>query len=82
MKLLLDDLGNDIINTWIDSELNGYDKDEQIPNYRRITSPLYGRIQTICYGTLMHQTIQIPVKVDQMDYLKNELRDNITSIEK
>ncbi|MBP1970020.1 hypothetical protein J2Z83_002128 [Virgibacillus natechei] len=42
MKVILFDLNNTEINKWIDSEIEGYEKEEDVPRYRILTGQPYG----------------------------------------
>lgn len=78
LKILLSDLGNTEIVTWIDSELSGY-SDDNVPTYREFDGILFGN--TLQAGRLIRRNMAIPVKREHSDCTHVKLRDNITAIE-
>lgn len=47
LKILLSDLGDDSVRSWINSEQEGYRDGDSIPPCRHVKSPLYGEINTL-----------------------------------
>lgn len=82
LKILLSDLGNDSVKSWINSELEGYRDVDSIPPYRHIKTPLYGEVQYVILGNLINRKMQIPVKTEHIDHLEITMKDNISIIEK
>jgi hypothetical protein len=82
LKLLITDLNDNSITNWINSELEGYKDDDNIPPYRRLKSPLYGEIQYVSLGNLINRKMQIPVKIEHLNFLEIKLKDNISVVEK
>lgn len=81
LKLLLSDLDSSEVASWIDSELEGYSSDENIPEYRKFTGVLCGNVLQVGGGGILKRQMVIPVKVEQLEYTQTYLRDNITAIE-
>lgn len=57
LDLMTEDLGDNEIRAWINKELNGYNNDDAIPNYRKIDVTVVGDIQV---GYQLYKNIQIP----------------------
>lgn len=57
LDLMTEELGDNEIRTWINKELNGYNNDDVIPNYRKIDVTVVGDIQV---GYKIYKNIQIP----------------------
>lgn len=82
LKLLISDLNDNSIINWINSELEGYRNDDNMPPYRKLKSPLYGEIQYYSGGSLINRKMQIPVKTKHLNLLEFKMKDNISVIEK
>lgn len=57
LDLMTEELGDNEIRTWINKELNGYNNDDVIPNYRKTDVTVVGDIQV---GYKIYKNIQIP----------------------
>lgn len=82
LKLLISDLNDNSITNWINSELEGYKDDDNIPPYRHLKSTLYGEIQYASLGNLINRKMQIPVKIEHLNLLEIKLKYSISVIEK
>lgn len=72
-KILLQDLGNEELIKWVDSELSGYSEDADLPMYRRIHGQLYGSYMKGSMVSHMQYT-HVPLPLGNMpDDLKNNL---------
>lgn len=59
LKLLLQDNDNEKINKWLNSEINGYQKGEKIPQYRIISCTIKGNVVS---GYSVISKMNIPVQ--------------------
>jgi hypothetical protein len=82
LKLLISDLNDNSIINWINSELEGYKSDNNVPPYRILKSPLYGEVQYYSGGSLINRKMQIPIKTKYLNLLEFKIKDNISAIEK
>ena len=58
LALMLEDIDNKEIKNWVKNEINGYQKDDDIPNYRKANTMLIGNIQV---GYAIYNHINIPL---------------------
>ena len=82
LKLLVDDLNDNTITEWIESELEGYKNNDSVPSYRTKTTPIYGLVQIIGAGNLINREMNIPIKKEYLHILDIAICDNIAAIEK
>ena len=80
LKILLSDLDNSEVNSWIESELSGYKKGD-VPEYRKLRGTMFGTLQYVSMGAMINRKMAIPVKVDKLDSTNVNMTDNITTIE-
>lgn len=78
LKILLSDLDDTDIASWIDSELSGYNSDN-VPKYREFDGILFGNV--LQPAGIVRRNMAIPVKNEFSDCTHVILRDNITAIE-
>ena len=78
LKLLLQDCKNEKVLSWIDKEINGYGKNDQLPNYRILNCSIEGNIKS---GLLILSHVNIPIKEEYKKYVLNfEVRFGLNSI--
>ncbi len=79
LDLMLEDIDDKGIKNWVDNEINGYQKDDDIPNYRKANTMLIGNIQV---GYAIHNHINIPLSDSKAieAFTKLEIRDPISTI--
>lgn len=72
LKVILSSIKNKDIQTWIESELNGYKNVDDIPDYRVV----HGVVKGSCtvYNTVQYTNIAFPVR-----HLDDKIRKNICS---
>lgn len=82
LKVILSSLENQIINTWINKELNGYNVDDEIPDYRLKKGIPYGIMED---HSRRYSNILIPIehleKKDRDSILEMKFYQSISSIE-
>lgn len=81
LKLLLSDLGDQEVTTWIDSELSGYGASDNIPEYRKFEGTLCGNVEQAVANKILQHKMAIPIKDEYPDFNQRYLRENITAIE-
>ena len=78
LNLLLEDIKNERIKEWIDSEINGYDNEDIVPNYRIINAEIIGNIQV---GYTVYSSVNIPIEKEFIEVCKKiRIRDGIYKI--
>lgn len=58
LNFILEDIDNEEIKNWVNKELNGYDEDSTIPQYREMKTTLIGDV-LVNYG--LYKNVSIPV---------------------
>lgn len=79
LDLMLEDIDDKEIKNWVNNEINGYQKDDDIPNYRKTNTMLIGNIQV---GYAIYNHINIPLSDSKAveAFTKLEIRDPISTI--
>ena len=79
LDLMLEDIDDKEIKNWVNNEINGYQKDDDIPNYRKANTMLIGNIQV---GYAIYNHINIPLSDSKAieAFTKLEIRDPISTI--
>lgn len=78
LNLLLQDNNNEKIKKWLNSEINGYEEKEKLPQYRIISCEIKGNIVS---GYSAISNMNIPVKEDFKELVsKVEIRQGINEI--
>ena len=79
LNLMLEDLGDKAIKKWVNNEMNGYQKDDDIPDYRIASTMLIGNVQV---GYTVYNHINIPLSDSKAidAFTKLEIRDPISTI--
>lgn len=79
LDFILEEIDDFETKSWVNSELNGYKKDDDIPRYRKVTAILLGNIQV---GNVLYKNIEIPLadaEAIEM-FSKIEIREPISTI--
>lgn len=74
LKLLLLSFPNEKLQHWVNKELSGYSKDDEVPDYRRKAASLKGSF--VFYNT-SYSNVGIPMSSD----LPNEVRETLDFVE-
>lgn len=78
MDLLLEDLKDKKIKKWVNNEINGYGKDEIVPNYRKASAEIIGTVRN--YNTVVSH-YSIPIPLEETEELCNiDIREGINEI--
>lgn len=79
LDLILEDIDDKEIKDWVNNEINGYQKGDNIPNYRKANTMLIGNIQV---GYAIYNNINIPLSdTKAIDaFTKLEIREPISTI--
>lgn len=78
LKLLLQDCKNKKILNWLNKEIDGYSKDDEIPKYRKVSCNVVGNVRE---GCLVVSKMNIPVKDEFKEYVMNyEVRCGLNAI--
>ncbi len=79
LDLMLEDIDDKKIKNWVNNEIYGYQKDDDIPNYRKANTMLIGNIQV---GYAIYNHISIPLSDSKAieAFTKLEIRDPISTI--
>ena len=78
LKLLLQDIENEKINKWLDCEINGYNDNDIVPDYRIVSCSVKGNVLS---GYTMVSNMNIPIKDEFKDLLsKVEIKHGINEI--
>ena len=82
LDLLLEEIQEETIKKWVDSEINGYDKNAKLPDYRIINATVRGSYLVGNYYNSIKGTNQpLPLKSEYIkDFTKIEVRDGINEI--
>lgn len=70
LKLLLLSFPNEKLQTWVNKELSGYNKDDDVPEYRRKAASLKGSF--VFYNT-SYSNVGIPMSNDLPEEVRNTL---------
>lgn len=57
LDFMLEDINDTEIKDWVNNEINGYKKNDKIPEYRKVNTMLVGDIQV---GYAIYQNVNIP----------------------
>lgn len=57
LDFMLEDINDTEIKDWVNNEINGYKKDDKIPEYRKVSTMLIGDIQV---GYAIYKNVNIP----------------------
>jgi len=84
LKVILSDLGNDLIMNWVNGELQGYKKEETVPKYRILKGHPIGTY--LVNGVHQYTNALVPLEYllpeDRIDNLKRlEARESIATIQ-
>ncbi|HDR7725984.1 AbiTii domain-containing protein [Bacillus sp. CH_50] len=60
LKIILSDLDNDLIMSWIEGELHGYDSTEELPAYRTLKGMPIGTY--VVNGSVKYTNAQVPIE--------------------
>lgn len=87
LKVILSYLNNDLINLWIDKELNGYESHDELPSYRKTQGTAYGTVITgNRYNGMKYTNALIPLislsNEDRVALLQINIFQGISAIEK
>ena len=78
LDLLLEDLDDTTIKSWVSNEINGYSKDDDIPEYRKVSASIVGTVKTY---TAIISKYNIPVPLEYEKELNTvDIRDGINEI--
>ena len=79
LNLILEDINDKEIKDWVNNEINGYQRDEDIPNYRKVETMLMGNVQV---GHVIYNNINIPLSDSKAVevFTKFKIRDPISTI--
>lgn len=79
LDLMLEDMDKSEIKNWVNNELNGYQKKDDIPQYRKINAVLMGNVQ---FGSRLYKNMNIPLSDIEAIKMFNqvEIRDPISKI--
>lgn len=78
LKLLLQDNGNKEIMNWINKEINGYELDDELPNYRILSCNIEGIVRA---GALVVSKMNIPIKEEfKESFLNFKVRQGLEKI--
>ncbi|SDC20967.1 hypothetical protein SAMN04487767_101482 [Bacillus wiedmannii] len=84
LKVILSDLDNDLIMSWIEGELHGYDSKEELPAYRVLIGSPIGTY--VVNGSVKYTNAQVPIEavldkkmIEQM--ITISVRDSIKTLE-
>ena len=58
LYFILEDIDDLEINDWVNNEINGYDKEAKIPEYRKVSTILIGDVQV---GYVIYSNVNIPI---------------------
>ena len=58
LNFILEDIDNEKIQKWVNNEINGYQKNDNVPNYRKTNTMLIGTVQV---GYAVYNNINIPL---------------------
>ena len=79
LSFILDDIDNKEIKNWVNCELNGYEKNDIIPKYRKANTMLIGNVQ-VEYS--LYKNINIPLADPKAIEMFNniEIKESISNI--
>lgn len=78
LDLLLEDLQDEKIKNWVNSEINGYSSKDELPEYRIVSANIVGTVRTY---TAIISKYNIPIPLEETKKLCNiEIRDGINEI--
>lgn len=73
LYVILSDLGDKELHEWVKKELNGYDQNDAIPEYRTVRCVPTGSYETIGYGQIFSYKNRPLPMIDLNDDMKNKL---------
>lgn len=74
LKVILSDLDNDLIMSWIQGELHGYDSGEELPTYRVLKGSPVGTY--LVNGSAKYTNAQVPIEA----VLNKEMIENMITV--
>ena len=79
LNLILEDIDDEKIQKWVNNEINGYQKNDNVPNYRKANTMLIGTVQV---GYAVYNNINIPLSDAKAieAFTKLEIREPISTI--
>lgn len=79
LNFILEDIDNEKIQKWVNHEINGYQKNDNVPNYRKTNTMLIGTVQV---GYAVYNNINIPLSdANAIEaFTKLEIREPISTI--
>lgn len=79
LNFILEDIDNEKIQKWVNNEINGYQKNDNVPNYRKTNTMLIGTVQV---GYAVYNNINIPLSDAKAieAFTKLEIREPISTI--
>lgn len=79
LNLILEDIDDEKIQKWVNNEINGYQKNDNVPNYRKANTMLIGNVQV---GYAIYNNINIPLSDAKAieAFTKLEIREPISTI--
>ena len=79
LDFMLEDIDDKEIRDWVTNELNGYQKDDELPKYRKTNALLIGNVQV---GYAIYNHINIPLSDSKAIEMltKIEIREPISTI--
>ena len=79
LDFMLEDMDNKEIKDWVTNELNGYQKDDELPKYRNTRALLIGNVQV---GYAIYNQVNIPLSDSKAIEMltKIEIREPISTI--
>ena len=78
LNFILEDIDNEKIQKWVNHEINGYQKNDNVPNYRKTNTMLIGTVQV---GYAVYNNINIPLSdANAIEaFTKLEIREPIST---
>ena len=79
LDFIIEDLNDENIKKWVNSELKGYQSEDELPDYRKTIAMLKGNIQVGCH---VYNNVDIPIADQEIfeKITKIELREPISTI--
>lgn len=79
LNFILEDINDEKIQKWVNNEINGYQKNDNVPNYRKANTMLIGTVQV---GYAVYNNINIPLSDAKAieAFTKLEIREPISTI--
>ncbi len=81
LDFMLEDINDTEIKDWVNNEINGYKKDDKIPEYRKVSTMLVGDIQV---GYAIYKNVNIPfIDKEAFEFFsKADINDPLSTIMK